>query len=88
MIVIVLEPTGALAPTFTVRVAGADPPDGILSGLGENVENVTPDGTEPVIDRVTAPEKPRILVPVTVIIPEPPWASDTVPGAAPRLKSG
>jgi len=53
---IMLDPTAALGPTLTVSVEVAVPPDGMLIGFGVNVENVTPDGTEPVIDKVTEPE--------------------------------
>ena len=54
--VIVLDPTAALGPTFTVNEDVAVLPAGILIGLGLNVEKVTPDGTEPVIESVTEPE--------------------------------
>jgi hypothetical protein len=51
----VLEPKAAPDPTLTVNVDIAVPPEGMLSGLGEKLENVTPDGTEPVIESVTGP---------------------------------
>jgi hypothetical protein len=68
----VLEPTEAEEPTFTIREADAVPPDGTEIGLGLNDENVTPAGTDPVTDKVTGPEKPSWDVPVIVILPEPP----------------
>lgn len=54
--VIVVNPRAALGPTLIESVEAADVPAGMLIGLGVKLENVTPDGTEPVIDRVTEPE--------------------------------
>jgi hypothetical protein len=54
--VMVLVPVDALPATLIVSVDDTVPPDGMLIGLGLKVEKVTPDGTEPVIDNVTAPE--------------------------------
>jgi hypothetical protein len=54
--VIVLVPVDALPPTLIVNAADAVPPEGRLIGLGLNEEKLTPEGTEPVIERVTGPE--------------------------------
>ena len=54
--VMVLVPTEALGETFIVSVAEALPPLGTEIGFGAKPENVTPEGTEPVIDNVTEPE--------------------------------
>lgn len=53
--VMVAGPTAALSPTSIVSVDDALPPDGMLIGLGLKLENVTPEGTEPVVDNVTDP---------------------------------
>jgi hypothetical protein len=55
--VIVDVPTAALGPTLTVKLEEAVPPDGTEIGLGLKAEKVTPEGTEPVTERVTGPEK-------------------------------
>jgi len=57
LIVIVYVPTGALGPTLIVKLDEAVPPDGTEIGLGLKAEKVTPEGTEPVTDKVTEPEK-------------------------------
>ncbi len=69
---IALVPTGAPGATLTPKLAEALPPDGIEIGLGLNAEKVTPDGTEPVTDSVTGPEKLSCELPVIVTVPEPP----------------
>ena len=56
LMVIVVNTRAALGPTLIESVEAADVPAGMLIGLGVKLENVTPDGTEPVIDRVTEPE--------------------------------
>jgi len=57
---------------LTVKAAEAVPPDGTDTGLGLNVEKVTPVGTDPVTENVTGPEKPSCELPVIVTLPEPP----------------
>lgn len=57
LIVIGKVPVGAAAATFTVNEAEAVPPEGREIGFGLNVEKVTPLGTEPVTDKVTAPRE-------------------------------
>ena len=57
---------------MTVKAAEAVPPDGTDTGLGLNVEKVTPVGTDPVTENVTGPEKPSCELPVIVTLPEPP----------------
>ena len=52
-------PGVALAPTLTVKLEEAVPPDGIEIGFGLKAENVTPEGTEPVTVSVTGPLKPN-----------------------------
>jgi len=88
LIVIGNVPVGAAAATFTVNEAETVPPEGIETGFGLNVENVTPLGTEPVTDKVTAPEKLNNELPTTVTPEEPPCGIDIVGVVTLRLKSG
>lgn len=50
-------------------------------------EAVTPSG-RPLAARETVPENPPTSVKVTVVVPSPPWATDTVVGEAERVKPG
>jgi hypothetical protein len=54
--VIVAGPNVASDATLIVNVAEAVLPAGMLTGFVENVENVTPEGAEPVTESVTDPE--------------------------------
>ena len=85
---IVAGPTAALGPTLIVSVDDALPEDGMLIGLVPKVENVTPEGTGPVTDSVTAPEYPSKLEPVIEIEFDAPCAIEIEPGLAFRPKSG
>jgi hypothetical protein len=85
--VMVVVPTGTLAPTLMVRVAEALPLDGTEMGFGLKAEKVTPAGTEPVTESATGPEKPSWEVPVIVTMPEPPCGTETVGGEGLRVKS-
>lgn len=69
------------------KVAEALPPDGTEIGLGLKAENVTPDGTDPVTDNVTAPEKLSCEFPVIVTELEPPCGIESVGGAGLIVKS-
>jgi len=88
LIVMVLVPAGALGSALMVRVAEAEPAAGTEMGFGLKLEKLTPEGTEPVMDRVTAPEKLKIDVPVTVMLAELPCETETVLALGARLKSG
>ena len=54
--VMVLVPAKAIGETLIVRIAEALPPLGTEIGLGTKLENVIPEGTDPVVDSVTEPE--------------------------------
>jgi len=86
--VMVAGPRATLDPTLTVSVDDALPEDGILIGLVLKVENVTPEGTGPVTDNVTAPEYPSKLEPVIEMEFDAPCAIEIEPGLAFRPKSG
>ncbi len=88
LIVIGKVPVGAAAATFTVNEAEAVPPEGREIGFGLNVEKVTPLGTEPVTDKVTAPAKLNNELPMTVTPADPPCAIEIVGVVTLRLKSG
>ena len=85
--VIMLLAGAALDATFMVRLDEAVPPEGIEMGFGLKLE-VTPEGTEPVTERVTAPAKLKSDVPVIVMLPELPCGIAIVGAEGERVKSG
>jgi hypothetical protein len=81
------DATAALEATLIVSIDVAVPADGMLMGFVLKLV-VTPVGTDPVIDNVADPAKPRMLVPVIVTEPEDPCDIDTLAWLGVRLKSG
>ncbi len=84
--VTVAVPAAALAEAVRVRVEGALPPAGGVTGLAEN-DAVTPAGRPDAL-KVVAALKPFRLVTVTVVLPLPLWVTVREVGDTAMPKSG